>query len=1328
MQLAALCGQNKLFTTRLILSTLVFGATFGQMSTPPFTLQPELSLALRVKRNSSGTSSVTPKNATVPELENQIDIPLPRDKSGAFVNPETSRTRELKQLASEKGSGSKLHGVPSMAAHTDFSGIPGRHSATLHRNLPQSDTCYRRAKCETLLDNSCFGVELPYSQTSIEFVNDSASQLEIQERLNLWQGLQQIPRCWAVVQPLLCAYYRPRCQDDGVALPSQEMCRLARGFCKITAVGPDWPPFLRCEESLFPSGCKNEVREIKFNTTGRCAAPLVATPTESNWYPEVEGCGLGCRHSLLNDDEHHSMRTFVLTVACVAAVACLFAVLTFMIGWKEANRYPNVMVFYINLCLLFVCIGWLAQFLPGAREDITCRRDGTLRNGEPNSGENLSCVVIFILVYYFLMGALCWLVMLAYAWDHRFESHGGPQREALDAKSAYFHLIAWCVPFVLTISVMALSKVDGDNVTGICFVSSDSLLMRSVFVLCPVTIAFFVGGYFLSSELYKLVTLKVSNGSMLNDRVRAKIQRMIVRIGAFLVLTVLLVSCTFVCHVYEFRNIPVWRQSLRDYIVCRANVLAARAAIPESSPHCDITARPSLAMLQLHLVAFLGTCVGLSSWILTPATGSVWKRFWCRTILRRPSEEPVKMQRHKLIAEAFAHRNELNRAQGSMSLRSTHEDPVGMNLDLNSVTSQDLSSTWAAALPGFLQRRGAVAGPNALPVRRYSSASDVSRQLSMSMRRQSLDSQMSYQFAEQQWLAAQRAIARSQRRKTRRERERLLVAQRPSPFPVLFRRGSDSSIQSSALHRPTRYSTVPKAAVAKATSTGDLNPGSVLSQHPSFRPRVPVLSSQQNGALFNPPFTHGMSDQNANKLYVHGTSASAANAPVANADVPQTSAINSGTAAADERAARNVSRVVPPYATLPNPYAAYVGMPYGYPPFYAGFPFYPPGIYPFGQAFASYPDLDPRHTPLIPLHPMPDSASEAGFIPIVTSDSEYTDAGIRSHDEAQLEAARRIVEERTKMVAQPGSRPQTNQETQTEQAIIESPLPRADPKSLVKSPIEEIEMREVGTGQSRLSNVSASKARMSKSPQRQAPRTSKVSSPVPSAACCPLGEVQNALQHQAQGLPQIVSQNPPLLCHGGNPYCGSQSDNANCKQGHIGNPESANHWQQQSCGCPCSVHGHEAPYLPPSSQNVSEAAYVQRNCYTQGQPLLNQCYDCSDLSLGSTGPNTVDSVSCPSNSDGVQSCHTYMFGPAPASTEARTMSNGFFLPFSGHPVQHWSVRPVEPNDRTHVGSYSNVANTASSSPNCCDGNASSSGQTCPGRPLNAADITGFVSR
>ncbi|KAL1441946.1 hypothetical protein MTO96_008160 [Rhipicephalus appendiculatus] len=308
-----------------------------------------------------------------------------------------------------------------------------------------------------------------------------------QERLDLWYGLRQIPRCWAVVQPLLCAVYRPRCVDGLVTLPSHETCRLVRAFCRITALDSDrWPFFLRCQqEGTFASGCKDTMREIKFNMTSRCLEPLLGTPRETSWYPEVEGCGIGCRHPLLTEDERTSMRTFVGVIVALATVACLFAVMTFLIGWRESRQYPNVMVFYMNLCLLLMCVGWLAQFLPGAREDITCRRDGTLRSGEPSSGENLSCVAIFFLCYYFLLAALCWLVLLAYAWEHRLHQQSSSSSLLLQAKAAYFHLVAWSVPFVLFIIVMALGLVDGDPVSGICFVTAANPHARSALVLFP---------------------------------------------------------------------------------------------------------------------------------------------------------------------------------------------------------------------------------------------------------------------------------------------------------------------------------------------------------------------------------------------------------------------------------------------------------------------------------------------------------------------------------------------------------------------------------------------------------------------------------------------------------------------------------------------------------------------------------------------------------------------------------------------------------------------------------------------------------------------------
>ena len=87
----------------------------------------------------------------------------------------------------------------------------------------------------------------------------------------------------------------------------------------------------------------------------------------------------------------------------------------------------------------------------------------------------------------------------------------------------------------------------------------------------------------------------------------------------------------------------------------------------------------------------------------------------------------------------------------SISFHNSHEDPVGLNLDLNSVASQDFSSTWAAALPKLVMRRCALVGSSVSSNRRNSTDSQYSfsvRRVSVESRRNSCDSQFAVSFSE----------------------------------------------------------------------------------------------------------------------------------------------------------------------------------------------------------------------------------------------------------------------------------------------------------------------------------------------------------------------------------------------------------------------------------------------------------------------------------------------------------------------------------------------------------------------------------------------------
>lgn len=113
----------------------------------------------------------------------------------------------------------------------------------------------------------------------------------------------------------------------------------------------------------------------------------------------------------------------------------------------------------------------------------------------------------------------------------------------------------------------------------------------------------------------------------------------------------------------------------------------------------------------------------------------------------------MKHQKHKIIAQAFAKRKKFN-AGGRISIMCyNHSDPVGLNFELNSAASDNLSTTWAANLPRLVNRRGAV--PNEVTYscssNNQSIDSEVSlnvRHVSIESRRNSGDSQVSLKIAE----------------------------------------------------------------------------------------------------------------------------------------------------------------------------------------------------------------------------------------------------------------------------------------------------------------------------------------------------------------------------------------------------------------------------------------------------------------------------------------------------------------------------------------------------------------------------------------------------
>ncbi|KAM9334800.1 protein smoothened [Symphorus nematophorus] len=569
------------------------------------------------------------------------------------------------------------------------------------------DHCKKTTTCEALKYNTCLGSPLPYTHTSLILAEDSSTQEEAYEKLTMWSGLRNAPRCWSVIQPLLCAVYMPKCENGRVELPSQSLCLATRRPCSIVDQERGWPNFLKCDQ--FPVGCSNEVQKLKFNTSGQCEAPLVKTDIQSSWYKDVEGCGIQCDNPLFTEEEHNDMHAYIAYFGTITLLCTFFTLATFLADWKNSNRYPAVILFYINACFFVGSIGWLAQFLDGARNEIVCKSDNTMRLGEPSSSETLSCVTIFIIVYYSLMSGVIWFVMLTYAWHTSFKALG-TTHQPLSGRTSYFHMVTWSIPFVLTVAILAIAEVDGDSVSGICFVGYKNYRYRAGFVLAPIGVVLVVGGYFLIRGVMTLFSIKSNHPGLLSEKAASKINETMLRLGIFGFLAFGFVFITFGCHFYDFFNQAEWEKSFREYVLCEANVTIA-SQTNKPIPECTIKNRPSLMVEKINLFSMFGTGIAMSTWVWTKATILIWKRTWCK-IIGRSDNEPKRIKKSKMIAKAFAMRKELHKdpeKEMSFSMHTvSHDGPVaGINFDLNE-PSNDMSSAWAQHVTKMVARRGAI--------------------------------------------------------------------------------------------------------------------------------------------------------------------------------------------------------------------------------------------------------------------------------------------------------------------------------------------------------------------------------------------------------------------------------------------------------------------------------------------------------------------------------------------------------------------------------------------------------------------------------------------
>lgn len=380
------------------------------------------------------------------------------------------------------------------------------------------------------------------------------------------------------------------------------VCKGGKKNCKETPSRPPPPP----PTAELDCGCQ-------------CRAPLISLGSNSPHYNRsvkvgnVDNCAYPCVESFTSLEERKFATMWITLWSGLCTASTLMTLTTFLIE-TERFKYPERPIMFLSVCYFLVSIGYLIRAGVG-HEDVAC--EGNMIRYS-STGPTM-CTLVFLLVYFFGMASSIWWIILSFTWFLAAGLKWG--NEAIASYAQYFHLAAWLVPTFQTVAVLLSGAVDGDPVSGICYVGNMNMENLRTFVLAPLLIYLLLGTTFLFAgfvSLFRIRSVIKKQGGAGAGSKADKLEKLMIRIGIFSVLYTVPATIVIGCYLYENTYHEEWLSS----ITCRCRNNQGRQ-------------RPLYSVLMLKY--FMALAVGITSgvWIWSGKTLDSWKKLW-RRLFGRP--------------------------------------------------------------------------------------------------------------------------------------------------------------------------------------------------------------------------------------------------------------------------------------------------------------------------------------------------------------------------------------------------------------------------------------------------------------------------------------------------------------------------------------------------------------------------------------------------------------------------------------------------------------------------------------------------------------------
>ena len=334
-------------------------------------------------------------------------------------------------------------------------------------------------------------------------------------------------------------------------------------------------------------------------------------------------CAISCTKGAYNftDTERESALSWINYISMVCVITCIFTFLTYMID-TQRFRYPERAIIYMAGC--YVCIAGIYLFrMHLDHAAIAC--DGQVIRYQKTGPTPASCLLSFIMLYFFGMASAYWWLILTLTWFLAAGLKWGS--EAITGYAQYFHLLAWLLPTAQSVAILCLGALDGDSFVGVCSVGNQNRANLLIFVIAPLCTCIAIGSLFLIGGFVALFRIRRAIRQRQTIRVKADtLEKLMIKIGLSSFFYIVPESFVLFCYIYEYLYRPSWEKSL----TCICN------------NETNETSQPIYSIILLKYL--MNLIIGITSgfWILSSKTLDSWIKFYtklacCRGTFGSPS-------------------------------------------------------------------------------------------------------------------------------------------------------------------------------------------------------------------------------------------------------------------------------------------------------------------------------------------------------------------------------------------------------------------------------------------------------------------------------------------------------------------------------------------------------------------------------------------------------------------------------------------------------------------------------------------------------------------